>query len=93
MIDSWEQGDLAGAVHGLEMSLDEALAALAKAKGGAAWRTDEYRVQLAAPKLLEALESVMHWWKNTDHTDDDEMPADIFDQAHAIIAQAKGGAV
>jgi len=36
LIDSWEQGDLAGAVHGLEMSLDESLAALAKAKGGAA---------------------------------------------------------
>jgi len=36
VIDSWQQGDLAGAVHGLEMSLDEALAALAKVKGGAA---------------------------------------------------------
>jgi hypothetical protein len=36
VIESWEQGDLAGAVHGLEMSLGEALAALAKAKGGAA---------------------------------------------------------
>jgi hypothetical protein len=36
VIDSWEQGDLAGAVHGLEMSLDESLAAIAKAKGGAA---------------------------------------------------------
>jgi hypothetical protein len=36
VIDSWQQGDLAGAVHGLEMSLDESLAALAKAKGGAA---------------------------------------------------------
>jgi hypothetical protein len=36
VIDSWEQGDLAGAVHGLELSLDEALAALAKAKGGVA---------------------------------------------------------
>jgi hypothetical protein len=36
VIDSWERGDLAGAVHGLEMSLDESLAALAKAKGGAA---------------------------------------------------------
>jgi hypothetical protein len=36
VIDSWEQGDLAGAVHGLEMSLDETLAALAKAKDGAA---------------------------------------------------------
>jgi len=58
----------------------------------AVWRTEEYRVQLAAPNLLEALESVMHWWKSTAHTDDDEMPADLFDQAHAIIAQAKGGA-
>ena len=36
VIESWEQGDLAGAVHGLEMSLDESLAAIAKAKGGAA---------------------------------------------------------
>jgi hypothetical protein len=36
VIDSWEQGDLAGAVHGLEMSLDESLAAIAKVKGGAA---------------------------------------------------------
>jgi hypothetical protein len=36
VIDSWEQGDLAGAVHGLEMSLDDSLAAVAKVKGGAA---------------------------------------------------------
>ena len=36
VIDSWEKGDLAGAVHGLEMSLDDSLAAIAKAKGGAA---------------------------------------------------------
>ena len=36
VIDSWEQGDLAGAVHGLEMSLDDSLAAIAKMKGGAA---------------------------------------------------------
>jgi len=36
VIDSWENGDLAGAVHGLEMSLDESLAAIANAKGGAA---------------------------------------------------------
>jgi hypothetical protein len=36
VIDSWEQGDLAGAVHGLELSLDESVAALAKVKGGAA---------------------------------------------------------
>jgi hypothetical protein len=35
VIESWERGDLAGAVHGLEMSLDDSLAALAKAKGGA----------------------------------------------------------
>ena len=36
VIESWEQGDLAGAVHGLELSLDESLAAIAKVKGGAA---------------------------------------------------------
>jgi len=36
VVDSWAQGDLASAVHGLELSLDESLAALAKAKGGAA---------------------------------------------------------
>jgi hypothetical protein len=36
VIDSWEQGDLAGAVHGLELSLDESVAALAKVKGGVA---------------------------------------------------------
>ena len=36
VIESWEQGDLAGAVHGLETSLDEARAAIAKVKGGAA---------------------------------------------------------
>lgn len=36
VIDSWEHGDLAGAVHGLEMSLDDSLAAIAKVKGGAA---------------------------------------------------------
>ncbi len=58
----------------------------------AVWRTDEYRVQLAAPNLLEALEDVMHWWKSTAHTDDDEMPAELFDRAHAAIAQGKGGA-
>ena len=36
VIESWEKGDLAGAVHGLETSLDESLAAIAKVKGGAA---------------------------------------------------------
>jgi hypothetical protein len=36
VIESWEKGDLAGAVHGLETSLDEARAAIAKVKGGAA---------------------------------------------------------
>lgn len=36
VIESWEKGDLAGAVHGLEMTLDEAVAAIAEAKGGAA---------------------------------------------------------
>lgn len=36
VVDSWEHGDLAGAVHGLEISLDESLDAIAKVKGGAA---------------------------------------------------------
>jgi hypothetical protein len=36
VVESWAKGDLAGAVHGLEMSLDESAAALAKVKGGAA---------------------------------------------------------
>jgi len=36
VVDSWARGDLASAVHGLELSLDESLAALAKAKGGVA---------------------------------------------------------
>jgi hypothetical protein len=35
----------------------------------------------------------MHWWQNTAHTDDNEMPADIFDAALRAINQAKGGAV
>jgi len=40
----------------------------------AVWQTDEYRLQLAAPKLLEALEGqieitrdIIDAWKNTDH--------------------------
>ena len=36
VIESWEKGDLASAVHGLEMSLDDSVVAIAKAKGGAA---------------------------------------------------------
>jgi hypothetical protein len=36
VVDSSEQGDLAGAVHGLELSLDESLAAIAKVKGSVA---------------------------------------------------------
>jgi hypothetical protein len=36
VIESWEQGDLAGAVHGLEISLDEVRSAIAQVKGGAA---------------------------------------------------------
>jgi hypothetical protein len=47
-------------------------------------------IGLYAKGLLAALESVMHWWKNTAHTDDDEMLADIFDAANAVIAKAKG---
>jgi hypothetical protein len=36
VVNSWEQGDLANAVNGLEHSLDGAVAALAKVKGCAA---------------------------------------------------------
>jgi len=36
VIESWERGDLAAAVNGLENSLDESLTAIAKVKGGAA---------------------------------------------------------
>jgi hypothetical protein len=50
----------------------------------------DIRVALHAKSLLAALESVMHWWTNTAHTDDDEMPAHIFDAANAVIAKAKG---
>jgi hypothetical protein len=56
------------------------------------YKTSDYLARLAARDLLTALESLMHWWKNADHSDDDEMPAQIFDQAHAAIAKAKGGA-
>ena len=42
-----------------------------------------------AKAIFEALESVMRWWA---HTDDDEMPARLFDKAHCLIAKVNGGA-
>ena len=42
-----------------------------------------------AKAIFNALESVMHWWA---HTDDDEMPARLFDKAHGLIAKVNGGA-
>jgi len=45
-----------------------------------------------AKAIFTALESVMHWWQSTAHTDDDEMPAELFDKAQGLIAKVKGGA-
>lgn len=43
----------------------------------------------AAPELLAALDGILQWWMESDGGDD--MPADLFDEAHAAIAKAKGG--
>jgi hypothetical protein len=45
------------------------------------------RLADAAPDLLAALEKVADWWTSTD---DDEMPAELFDAMHAAVAKAKG---
>lgn len=45
-----------------------------------------------AKAIFSALESVMHWWQSTAHTDDDEMPAKLFDKAQGLIAKVNGGA-
>jgi hypothetical protein len=45
-----------------------------------------------ARRIFNTLERVMHWWQNTPHTDDDEMPAKLFDKARGLIAKVKGGA-
>lgn len=45
-----------------------------------------------AKAIFKTLEWVMHWWQNTAHTDDDEMPAKLFDKAQGLIARVKGGA-
>lgn len=45
-----------------------------------------------AKAIFNALQSVMHWWQSTAHTDDDEMPAKLFDKAQGLIAKVKGGA-
>ena len=44
----------------------------------------------ASLELLAALDAVMKWWK-TGAANEDEMPAEIFDAAHAALAKAKGG--
>jgi len=65
-------------------------------------RLDEYTLMRArtardqrtldnARGIYNVLQSVMHWWQNTAHTDDDEMPAKLFDKAHGLIAKVKGG--
>lgn len=48
------------------------------------------RLIAAAPELLKALNEILQWWMESDGGDD--MPTDLFDQAHAAIAKAKGGA-
>lgn len=50
------------------------------------------RLMAAAPDLLAALRGVMAWWADTlpPHGADDEMPAHLFDAAHAAIARATG---
>lgn len=45
----------------------------------------------AAPELLKALDGILQWWMESDGGDD--MPADLFDEAHAAISKAKGGAL
>ena len=42
--------------------------------------------------IFNTLVRVMHWWQSTAHTDDDEMPAKLFDRAQDLIAKVKGGA-
>jgi hypothetical protein len=54
-----------------------------------AWKTNA-RLIAAAPELLKALGGVMEWWMESD--EGDEMPTDLFVQAHAALAKAKGGA-
>jgi hypothetical protein len=66
-------------------------------------RLDEYMLMQArtareertldnAKAIFSTLESVMHWWQSTAHTDDDEMPARLFDKAQRLIVKVKGGA-
>lgn len=53
------------------------------------------RLIAAAPDLLAALRGVMTWWADTlpPHGADDDMPAHLFDAAHAAIARATGADV
>jgi hypothetical protein len=54
-----------------------------------AWKANT-RLMAAAPELLAALGGIMQWWMETESGDD--MPIDLFVQAHAALAKAKGGA-
>lgn len=48
------------------------------------------RLIAAAPELRAALDGILQWWMESDGGDD--MPADLFDQAHAALkaANARG---
>ena len=48
------------------------------------------RMMELAPELLASLDGILQWWMESDGGD---MPADLFDRAHAAIAKAKGGAL
>jgi hypothetical protein len=45
------------------------------------------RLIAAAPELLAALDGIMQWWMETESGDD--MPMDLFVQAHDALAKAK----
>lgn len=45
----------------------------------------------AAPELLAALDGILQWWMESDGGDD--MPAELFDRAQAVLKVAKGGAL
>lgn len=61
-------------------------------QGGTVEQCANARLIAAAPDLLAALRGVMAWWADTlpPRGADDEMPAHLFDAAHAAIARATG---
>ena len=56
------------------------------------WQTDNLRLRLAAPELLEALELCVECLTDLARLDDGTPSISALNQARAAIAQAKGGA-